>query len=255
MPTMRERRTREEQTTSAPISQSPTTVPPMSGPAGTVTPFDTWARSYERSALQTILFIPAHQAALRLAWQHMPRPRRILDIGFGTARLLRQARHHYPNADLVGIDPAWQMLRIAAATPTAPPAPAIRYVRAAAEHLPFAHHSFNLIFATMSLRHWTNPTAAIAEIGRVLSPGGVLVLAEAFPTCPHQSSAVPRWWRRCRGEVPPELAAALAGQHLAIISDPHSLCHRLAGIQLLVARQAQHTAASEPQPDRLHTST
>jgi SAM-dependent methyltransferase len=51
-----------------------------------------------------------------------------------------------------------------------------------AEHLPFTHEVFDLVFATLSLRHWTNPSAGIAEISRVLIPGGMLVLADVSPT-------------------------------------------------------------------------
>lgn len=35
----------------------------------------------------------------------------------------------------------------------------VRYVRARAEHLPFTHEVFDLVFATLSLRHWTNLSA------------------------------------------------------------------------------------------------
>jgi ubiquinone/menaquinone biosynthesis C-methylase UbiE len=41
-----------------------------------------------------------------------------------------------------------------------------------AECLPFTNEVFDLIFATLSLRHWTDLPAGIAEIGRVLIPGG-----------------------------------------------------------------------------------
>jgi ubiquinone/menaquinone biosynthesis C-methylase UbiE len=51
--------------------------------------FDRWARSYEDNTLQQYLFVPVHQTALRLALQLLPHPRRVLDVGCGTGRLLR----------------------------------------------------------------------------------------------------------------------------------------------------------------------
>src|SRR6266498_474060 len=81
----------------------------MSGP-DTATRFDAWASTYEHSVLQPTLYVPAQQRALQLVRQLMPRPQRLLDVGCGTGRLLRQARHQYPEALLVGIDTAWGMV-------------------------------------------------------------------------------------------------------------------------------------------------
>src|SRR6266536_2840973 len=101
----------------------------MSGP-DTATRFDAWASTYEHSVLQPTLYVPAQQRALQLVRQLMPRPQRLLDVGCGTGRLLRQARHQYPEALLVGIDTAWGMVASAAATTNAELA--IHHVRAAA---------------------------------------------------------------------------------------------------------------------------
>src|SRR6266536_408250 len=149
----------------------------MSGP-DTATRFDAWASTYEHSVLQPTLYVPAQQRALQLVRQLMPRPQRLLDVGCGTGRLLRQARHQYPEALLVGIATAWGMVASAAATTNAELA--IHHVRAAAEQLPFADRTFDLVMATMSLRHWTDPATAIAQIDRVLIPGGALVVAAEF---------------------------------------------------------------------------
>lgn len=215
------------------------------GPAGAVTGFDAWAGSYERSALQSVLFVPAQQAALDLAHRHTPTPRRVLDVGCGTARLLRRARQRYPDADLVGIDPARQMLRTAAAA--TPAALAIRYVRAAAERLPFAPHTFDLVVATLSLRHWTDPAAGIAEIGRILAPGGVLVIADVFPSCQRWRRTLPRSRRRPgRGDIPAELAVALAAQRLAVIGSVRIPWCKLPDIQVIAAHQADQTTAGQP---------
>src|SRR6266508_3183731 len=157
----------------------------MSGP-DTATRFDAWASTYEHSVLQR---------TLQLVRQLMPRPQRLLDVGCGTGRLLRQARHQYPEALLVGIDTAWGMVASAAATTNAELA--IHHVRAAAEQLPFADRTFDLVMATMSLRHWTDPATAIAQIDRVLIPGGALVVADVFPT--HQRRGLPAAALRRRG--------------------------------------------------------
>jgi ubiquinone/menaquinone biosynthesis C-methylase UbiE len=133
--------------------------------------FDRWASTYDASPLQPALFAPVHQTTLQLAQQLLPAARRVLDVGCGTGRLLRQARRRYRSAELVGVDLARGMLAAAiAATPTDL---GIRYLHAGAEHLPFTEGVFDLVVATMSMRHWTDQAAGIAEIGRVLTPGGV----------------------------------------------------------------------------------
>src|SRR6185369_8839133 len=91
--------------------------------------FDRWACGYEQSPLQPI-FQAAHEAAIiqadRLCWC----PRRILDIGCGTGRLLRSASATFPAATLVGLDPSRRMLL------GADPASPVALTQARAERLP-----------------------------------------------------------------------------------------------------------------------
>jgi ubiquinone/menaquinone biosynthesis C-methylase UbiE len=205
--------------------------------------FDRWASSYEDNTLQQHLFVPVQQTALQLALQLLPHPRRILDVGCGTGRLLRQARPRYPTAELVGVDLAGQMVATAsAATPTRL---AVRYVHGRAECLPFTNEVFDLIFATLSLRHWTDLPAGIAEIGRVLTPGGVVVLADVFPSCRRPGPALPLLRRR-HPVVPPQLATALAGHRMAVIGRTHTPWFRLPDVQVIAARQQRQPSANLP---------
>jgi ubiquinone/menaquinone biosynthesis C-methylase UbiE len=164
--------------------------------------FDRWACGYEQSPLQPI-FHAAHEAAIiqadRLCWC----PRRILDIGCGTGRLLRSASAAFPAATLVGLDPSRKMLL--GADPSGP----IALTQARAERLPFTDGSFDLVLATSSYRHWSDPRAALREVRRVLSPLGWLVLADVF-------SARRRLFRSGRpNPLPAGLRAALTEADLA----------------------------------------
>jgi ubiquinone/menaquinone biosynthesis C-methylase UbiE len=198
----------------------------------TTSRFDRRASSYQDSALQQFLFGPAQETALQLALELVPEARRILDVGCGTGQLLRQARPCYPTAGLVGVDLAAQM--VAAAIAVTPAMLGVRYVHARSEHLPFTHDVFDLVFATLSLRHWTNPLAGIAEISRVLAPGGLLVLADVFPNQPRRSSALPRL-RHSEAAVPTDLGGLLDAHRLAVIGCDRRSWFRLPDIQVIAS--------------------
>jgi ubiquinone/menaquinone biosynthesis C-methylase UbiE len=213
------------------------TVPAVSGPDTAAGKFDAVAATYEHSVLQPLLYLPVQQRALRLAQRLMPHPRRILDVGCGTGRLLRQARQQHPAAMLIGIDPAWAM--VATATTASPPELAIRHLRAAAERLPFAASVFDLVVATMALRHWNDTAAAITEIHRVLAPGGVFVVADLFPTYPRRSPPLTVLRRRSRdhGNPPAGLAAALATHGLPVVACQRMPWVCLPDVQIVAAQK------------------
>jgi ubiquinone/menaquinone biosynthesis C-methylase UbiE len=227
-------------------------VPPVSELHSSLSRFDRRASTYEDSTLQRFLFVPVHQTALQLALQLLPQARRVLDVGCGTGRLVRRARQCYPTAELVGVDLAGRM--VATASAVTPTKLAIRYIHGRAERLPFTDDVFDLVFATLSLRHWTNPPAGIAEIGRVLTPGGVLVLADVFPSCRRRGPAIPMLRRR--HAVPAELGAVLAAYRLAVIGSDHTRWFSLPDIEIIAARQPHQVSGNLPtqgQPPRFAT--
>jgi SAM-dependent methyltransferase len=214
-----------------------------SDPAANGARFDRWASTYDASPLQPALFAPVHQTTLQLAQQHLPDAHRVLDVGCGTGRLLRQARQRYWWAELVGVDLARGM--VAAAIAATSTKLGIRYIRAGAERLPFTEEVFDLVFATMSMRHWTDRAAGIAEISRVLTPGGMLVLADVFPSSPRPTLLGSMLLRRRRPSLPGELDAALTAHRLAIVDCNHTPWFSLPDAQV-VAAQRQSTPSRPP---------
>jgi len=53
-------------------------------------------------------------------------------------------------------------------------------VQGAAERLPAADGSYDLMVSTTSFDHWTDQAAGIRECARALAPGGTLVLTDQF---------------------------------------------------------------------------
>ncbi|MGC1405811.1 MAG: class I SAM-dependent methyltransferase [Candidatus Dormiibacterota bacterium] len=104
---------------------------------------------------------------------------RILDVGCGTGYLLRRLGDQYPNAfQLVGIDPAPRM--IVEARTAAAGLPRLTFMTGFAEDLPFADGTFDLTVSSTSFDHWADQRAGIAELTRVMTPGGHIVLTDLF---------------------------------------------------------------------------
>lgn len=99
---------------------------------------------------------------------------RVLDIGTGTGWAARLAA--WRGADVTGVDIAPGMLAAAEAL-SAGLAPGPVYRRAAAEALPFEDGSFDGVISTYGVIFSGAPSQAVAEMARVLRPGGRLALA------------------------------------------------------------------------------
>jgi ubiquinone/menaquinone biosynthesis C-methylase UbiE len=141
--------------------------------------FGRWADSYNESRLQRIVFAPLQETTLREVADALPEPRAILDIGCGTGLLLAQAAQRFPGARLTGIDAAAEMIRVARSS--APADAPVEFLQATAEALPFEPASFDVVLTTMSFHHWADQPAALGEVRRVLVPGGLFALTDAFP--------------------------------------------------------------------------
>lgn len=186
----------------------------MSHSHGDVERFSRWAPKYDSHYLQRLVFEPVQQAVLELAAQEVPRPTAILDVGCGTGRLLRTAGERFPGARLEGVDAAEGMIEQARAS--AGPAGTINFQLATAEHLPFPGAQFDLVFSTMTFHHWTGQRRGVAEIERVMTPGGRWILADFVP------SGLLRYFRRLfrmnRFLEKEELEAMLASAGLRVVA-------------------------------------
>lgn len=135
--------------------------------------FEQWSSTYERSRLQRFYFEPIHQAVLALAASEVPQPESVLDVGCGTGKLLRRAQTSWPEARLIGVDPANGMVETAKRL-----TPSATFFQGMAESLPLEDASVDLAFSTVSFHHWQGQAAGLCEIARVLRPGGCLILVD-----------------------------------------------------------------------------
>lgn len=105
---------------------------------------------------------------LPLAGRHLAGAARVLDVGTGEGQLARQAAAD--GALVVGVDPSTAQLEVASRRGAGP-----RYVRAEGGSLPFRSRAFDAVVACLVFEHIADAAEAIAEVGRVLEPGGRFV--------------------------------------------------------------------------------
>ena len=94
-------------------------------------------------------------------------------------------------ARVTGVDPSAPLLSRAGPRVAQAPVP-VELVEASAEQLPFDPGSFDSAIVTYSLCSMDEPARALAEVRRVLRPGGELVFIE-HGLAP---DARTRWWQR-----------------------------------------------------------
>ncbi|MDH4117892.1 MAG: methyltransferase domain-containing protein [Acidimicrobiia bacterium] len=101
---------------------------------------------------------------------------RTLDVGCGPGAAVRAAASVAREA--VGVDPSVRMLKIARRRSRGHSN--VRFVEAPAHKLPFGDGEFDVAWTVHALHHWGDEGAGLAEVHRILSPGGRLLVMEAL---------------------------------------------------------------------------
>jgi SAM-dependent methyltransferase len=141
-------------------------------------------------------FVARRAAAARFLKDHAPpdRPLRILDAGCGTGGML-DLLSHWPEAETIGADLFPEPLAFCRSRGHR------RLVGADLTVLPFRSATFSAVVALDVIEHVRDDGGAVAEIARVLRPGGVLVAsvpAYQFLWGPHDEAL--HHYRRYSGE-------------------------------------------------------
>jgi len=105
-----------------------------------------------------------------LAVEHLTGARRVLDIGCGEGQIARVACRIEGVERVVGVDPTSAQVDLAHER-----GGGAIYARAAAASLPFTAGAFDAVVACLVFEHIHAVDVAIAEVARVLEPGGRFV--------------------------------------------------------------------------------
>ncbi len=123
----------------------------------------------------------------------LPRGGRYVDVGTGPGALPASVAALRPDAAVTGVDPSQRMVELAqarlAASPGAEPG---RVLRGDATHLPLPDGSADVVSAVLTMHHWPDLDPGVAELTRVLAPGGAVVVVEMHGPSRHVARALRR---------------------------------------------------------------
>jgi ubiquinone/menaquinone biosynthesis C-methylase UbiE len=127
----------------------------------------------------------------------------VLEIGAGTGLNLAL---YEPGVTVVAVEPEPNMVRTAAGRARRAAASAAM-VRGVAEHLPFREETFDAVVACYVLCSVNDPLRALAELRRVLRPGGEVRVYEHVrspgPWAARMQDMVTPLWHRCGSNCHP----------------------------------------------------
>ena len=135
--------------------------------------FNIWSNRYDGSILQYILFHPTHRSLDKILKQYFRDGKNLLDIACGTGQFAIRIKKKNPNMNIYGVDSSPGMIKQAEAK-----CRSIAWTLCPAEKLWHNDGGFDIVTCSHAFHHFPNKDKAIAEMYRVLKPGGVLIIAD-----------------------------------------------------------------------------
>lgn len=134
---------------------------------------------------------------------------RVLDVATGTGKLaLGAATRVAPGGEVVGLDPAADMLARARRATAGRKGARLTWVQADAETLPFADGTFDAVTIGFGLRNLPDVAVALREMARVAAPDGRVVVLEIATPSGGLSGLIFRTWFQ---QVIPRVGALAGG--------------------------------------------
>lgn len=154
-----------------------------------------WLKYNTRTLNETLAMIDI--AALRSIQERQGRLPLELDVACGTGLLLKQILTLVPDMEAYGLDASADMLAQAQAALQGHSNVHLERMQIAtgmASNLPYIQESFDLITCTNALHDMPEALVLLAELGKLLAPGGQLVIEDFAPREPRLFWAAFEWF-------------------------------------------------------------
>jgi ubiquinone/menaquinone biosynthesis C-methylase UbiE len=178
-----------------------------------------WHKFNARTLAETLAMIDI-QALHSIQEQHGRLPR-VLDVACGTGLLLKQLLARVPGMEVYGLDASADMLAQAKTALQNQPHVHLELMQISsglASNLSYAQESFDLVTCTNALHDMPEAAALLAGLGKLLEPGGQLVLEDFAPRQPRLIWAAFEWFlQQIEGNK----------VHAYTLKEAHSLCDQV----------------------------
>lgn len=112
----------------------------------------------------------------------LPEAPRVLDLAAGTLDVTLELAQQFPRGNFVAVDFSLSMLRRGQEKLAAQSYPwSVAVTAADAYRLPFGNDRFDAVTMAFGIRNLLDHPAALAEIKRILKPGGIVAILEFVP--------------------------------------------------------------------------
>ncbi len=137
--------------------------------------FNIWANRYDGSILQYMLFRSTHHLINKILKPYLRKDKKLLDVACGTGQFTIKIKKENPKMKIFGVDSSPGMIEQALAKSTI-----VYWKIGKVEDLSYIDNMFDIVTCSHAFHHFPNPDKAMAEMYRVLKPGGLLVIADGY---------------------------------------------------------------------------
>lgn len=137
--------------------------------------FNLWATTYD-TGITNLFFQHTIKRVKQLI--DFKSDKKILDVGCGTGNLLLEIGKDHSSFELYGIDISPKMIQIA--NSKIGKLTNVKFQIGSGDSLPFESNCFDFVVCSHSLHHHPKPEKSLAEMTRLLKPGGTLILVDGF---------------------------------------------------------------------------
>jgi ubiquinone/menaquinone biosynthesis C-methylase UbiE len=137
--------------------------------------FNEWAKIYDQSILQRIVFNTSHDMFYTVMIPWLKDGSEILDVGCGTGKFTLRLQNINSNFKLHGVDLSEVMIKKAQAKVRDQ---SIEFQVGDVENLPYESDTFDVITCSNSFHHYPNQRGALLEMHRVLKDGGKVMIID-----------------------------------------------------------------------------